>query len=195
MATSNYMQGRQRFFRPQAVVWANDIENIDGLTVPVGLEGQDFLILSDHGRSELSIEKERVENRKRTINAHMRSYHIADKKNISWSWEMLPSRAFSGNPIFGVETGKQTSISVEYTIDGGAGGVDLIDWYENHPGSFYMLLAYDKFNEFNTLPYTHLNKYNEIIEVYFSSFNYDVVRRGSTNTHDFFNIDIALEEV
>jgi len=195
MATSNYMTGRQRFFRPQAIVWTDSIENIDGLTVPIGVEGSDFLILSDHGRSELSIAKERIENRKRTINAHMRSYHIADKRNVSFDWEMIPSRAYSNNPLFSPETGKQTSTSLEYTADGGAGGVELIDWYENHQNSFYMMLAYDKYNEFNSLPYTHLNKYNEIIEVHFASFEYNIVRRGSTNTHDFFNISVSLEEV
>ena len=108
---------------------------------------------------------------------------------------MLPSRSHSGQPIFNTSTGLQTSESTEYTADGGAGGVDLISWYEDNPGSFYMFLAYDRFDKFNEAAYTHLGQYNDVLEVYFSSFDYNVVRRGSTSTHDFFDIDVALEEV
>jgi len=39
-----------------------------------------------------------------------------------------------------------------------------------------------------------LNRYNQIIEVYFADFNYSVVKRGATN-HDLWNISATLEEV
>ena len=196
MATSTYLSGRKRYNRPQGVIWSNNPGQLSGgVIVPTGIEGQDFIILSDHGRTELSFSKQRIENRKRMINGGMRSYHIADKQSVSWSWEMLPSRSHSGQPIFNTSTGLQTSESTEYTADGGAGGVDLISWYEDNPGSFYMFLAYDRFDKFNEAAYTHLGQYNDVLEVYFSSFDYNVVRRGSTSTHDFFDIDVALEEV
>lgn len=196
MATSAYLLGRKRFGRPQAIIWSNNSGILsEGIVVPEGREGEDFIILSDHGRTELAFNKERIENRRRLINGGMRSYHIADKITMSWSWDMLPSRSFSNDPLFSNITGKQTSTSVEYTADGGAGGVDLIKWYEENPGSFYMFLAYDRFDKFDNLAYANMDKYSEVLEVYFSSFDYSVVRRGSTNTHDFFNIDVALEEV
>ena len=196
MATSGYLLGRKRFNRPQGVIWANNSGILsNGIVVPDGVEGEDFIVLSDHGRGELGFNKQRIENRKRLVNGNMRSYHVADKVSVSWSWDMLPSRAFSNDPIFSDTTGKQTSLSQEYTADGGAGGVDLIKWYENNPGSFYMFLAYDRFDKFDTLAYANMDKYNEVLEVYFASFDYTVVKRGSTNTHDFFNVDVSLEEV
>jgi hypothetical protein len=57
-----------------------------------------------------------------------------------------------------------------------------------------MLLAYDKYNEFNVLPYQHLNEYNEVVQVYFSSCESSIIKRGGTN-HDLWNISVTLEEV
>jgi hypothetical protein len=84
----------------------------------------------------------------------------------------------------------------EYTSDGGAGGVDILDWYETHKGPFWMFLAYDKYTNFDNTedPYAHLNKYNQVIQVYISDFSYTVVKRGATN-HDLWNISVTLEEV
>jgi hypothetical protein len=196
MATSGYLLGRKRFGRPQGVIWANNSGILsNGIIVPDGVEGEDFIVLSDHGRGELGFNKQRIENRKRLVNGNMRSYHVADKVSVSWSWDMIPSRAFSNDPIFSNTTGKQTSLSQEYTADGGAGGVDLIKWYEDNPGSFYMFLAYDRYDKFDSSAYANMDKYNEVLEVYFASFDYTVVKRGSTNTHDFFNVDVSLEEV
>jgi hypothetical protein len=196
MATSAYLLGRKRFGRPQGVIWSNNPGVLSsGIVVPEGTEGEDFIVLSDHGRTELSFNKQRIENRKRMINGGMRSYHVADKINVSWSWDMLPSRSYSNDPLFSNNTGKQTSLSTEYTADGGAGGVDLIQWYDNNPGSFYMFLAYDRYDKFNSSAFAQMDKYNEVLEVYFASFDYAVIKRGSINTHDFFNVDVAVEEV
>lgn len=196
MATSAYLLGRKRFGRPQGVIWSNNPGALsEGIVVPEGTEGEDFIVLSDHGRTELSFNKQRIENRKRMINGGMRSYHVADKINVSWSWDMLPSRSYSNDPLFSNSTGKQTSLSTEYTADGGAGGVDLIQWYDNNPGSFYMFLAYDRYDKFDSSAFAQMDKYNEVLEVYFAGFDYAVIKRGSINTHDFFNVDVAVEEV
>jgi hypothetical protein len=141
---------------------------------------------------------QRIEQRQRTINGRMRSYHIADKLTMSVSWNMLPSRGYSGLPNFNSTTGVSPSegSTTEYTADGGAGGVELLDWYETHQGPFFMYLAYDKYTnlEGQTYEYSGLNRYNQIIEVYFADFNYSVVKRGATN-HDLWNISVTLEEV
>jgi hypothetical protein len=156
-----------------------------------------FLILSDHNRGEINFNTIRIEERKRTINGRMRSYHIADKLEISWSWTNLPSRAYSDFANFnsnGVSPLKAQS--TEYTADGGAGGVELLDWYEKHKGPFWMILAYDNYRNFpdDDEQFDQLDKYNEIIEVYFSDFNYSVVKRGGNN-HDLWNVSVSLEQV
>lgn len=182
--------------RPQAVAWADSFSISDaGLLVPGGTEeGEDFLILSDHNRSEINFTKQRLENRQRMISGSMRSYHIADKTSVAWSWDMLPSRAYSGDPAFNATGTVTTSGLTPYTVDNGAGGVDVVKWYDNHPGSFYMFLAYDRFDNFTTTPYSRFSQYNEVIEVLFAGFDYSVVKRGG-ETHDFWNISVTLEEV
>jgi len=185
-------------------------------------EDPTFIILSDDNRSPINFSNTRLEKRERMINGRMRSYHIADKLNIDVSWNLLPSRAFTTNPEFGssgTPTGLVTSTDhdnnqatatktvkpygspfykdQQYTTDGGAGGVDILDWYRNHQGPFYVYLAYDNYKNFTSDdPYANLDKYNEVIEVYFSRFDYTVERRGSVGTgYDFWNITMSLEEV
>jgi hypothetical protein len=155
-----------------------------------------FIILSDHNRGDMQFNTQRIEQRQRTINGRMRSYHIADKLNMSVSWNMLPSRGYSGLANFSETTGVSPNegSTSEYTADGGAGGVELLDWYENHQGPFWMYLAYDKYSNFSNNKFGNLAKYNQIIQVYFADFNYTVVKRGGTN-HDLWNISVNLEEV
>lgn len=213
MASANYMTGRKKYQRPQAMMWSDNSGTLtNGLYVPNGFEinadpGSEtneavldqFLILSDDNRAPIDFQTERIENRKRMINGRMRSYHIADKLKISTSWEMLPSRAYYLRPNYNSSTGKSeyyNDRSLEYTTDGGAGGVDLLKWYETHQGPFWVYLAYDKYSVFgdNDSAYGHLPQYNQLIEMYISDFSYSVVKRGGSN-YDFWNISVALEEV
>ena len=210
MATSGYMAARKRYQRPQAVLWSDNAGTLsNGLYVPTGYEVgavapdgtapnliDQFIVLSDHNRSEISFNTERIEKRQRTINGRMRSYHIADKLNISLSWNNLPSRSHALVADFnssGVSPLKNSTS--EYTTDGGAGGVQLLDWYENHKGPFWMYLSYDKYSNFgnNDAAFAHLNSYNQIMQVYFSDFNYTVTKRGGSN-FDLWNVSVTLEE-
>jgi hypothetical protein len=200
LASSAYIQNRWDINglrkRPQAIAWSDSPGVIsNGLLVPEGIEYTDFIILSDHNRGEISFTKLRLENRQRMVSGFMRSYHIADKDSISWSWDMLPSRAFSGDPDFDENTGLANVSGLEkFTVDSGAGGVDIINWYENHPGSFYMFLAYDRYDNFTSDKYSRLNQYNEVIEVMFSGFEQSLVQRAGS-LYDFWNISVTLEEV
>jgi hypothetical protein len=200
--TVAYMQGRQQYQRPQAIVFSNNPGTlVDGHYIPVGVEGQDFIILSDDNRGPIDFTTHRIEKRERMVNGHMRSYHIADKLTLSTSWNLLPSRSYASQANFNSETGKSSqhgNQSLEYTTDGGAGGVEILDWYENHYGSFWVFLAYDKYTNFENVvgvadPYANLNKYNQILEVYFADFTYNVQKRGAAN-FDFWNINFTLEE-
>lgn len=215
MTTAQYLTGRKRYQRPQAVLWSENSGTLtDGLYIPNGYEiGADttgvtdlsllnqFLILSDDNRGEISMTPQRIEQRQRTINGRMRSYHIADKMQYTWSWTMLPSRAYFQVANFDSEgISPYKDQTGEFTSDGGAGGVAILDWYQSHTGPFWMYLAYDKYSNFKTngqidnASFGHLAQYNEIVQVYFSDFNYSVVKRGGNN-YDFWNISVTLEEV
>ncbi len=219
MATNAYMSGRKKYQRPQGLLFAdNQGIKVNGFHIPEGdeigsLEAStdgygEFLILSDNNRSPIDFKTTRIEKRERMINGRMRSYHTADKLQITVSWDMLPSRAYDASPDFnsdGEPNMAKTSTRpnpLEFTTDGGAGGVELLDWYENHKGSFWVYLAYDKYSNFKDIYETQENerfdkdnllKYNEVIEVFFSDFSYSVVKRSGLN-FDFWNISLTLEE-
>lgn len=203
MTDSVYMSGRKQYARPQAILFSNNVgETSNGVYVPSGNEignslssTGSFITLSDHNRSSLDFGTQRIENRQRMVNGRMRSYWVADKRTLSVSWDMLPSRSYSSDPNFDTATGLPTSQVDEYTVDGGAGGAELLDWYEKHYGTFYVFLAYDKFTEFgrDDAAYTHLAQYQEVLEMYITDFTYSVQKRGGTN-FDMWNISITLEE-
>jgi len=215
-----YMVGRKAYARPQGILLANNPGYVSGgKRIPDGEEFQDFIILSDDNRGPITFETNRLERKERTINGRMRSYHIADKLNISVGWDMLPSRAFSVNPNFQTfaqpnpgtvdnlveettvngttrpvsSSGSPYYKDQQYTSDGGAGGVEILDWYENNTGSFWAYLSYDKYTNLNG-DRNRLSEYSEVVEVFFSSFDYSVEKRGGTN-FDFWTINFSLEEV
>ena len=211
MASNAYMQGRKKYQRPQAMLWADNSGTIlNGYHVPLGnevgakgnfQEPGEFILLSDDNREPIDFKVDRIEKRERMINGRMRSYHVADKLTISTSWSMLPSRATDLAPMFEDLTDQTTPIgktsllkTQQHTTDGGAGGVELLDWYENHPGSFFVYLAYDKYSMFgkDDAAYGNLAKYNQVVEVFFSDFSYKVNKRGN---YDFWDISVTLEEV
>jgi len=213
MATLNYLAGRKKYSRPQALLFSNNpgtlLSGANGPThVPSGYEiGTDptqignladgiFLILSDHNRSAIDVKYNRLEQRERTINGKMRSFFIADKSVFTISWQNLPSRSFDNTINFNTTTGKEESELKRYTVDGGAGGNELLNWYLESPGSFYLFLAYDKYNVFQGQDNVmgRLNEYQEVKEVFISDFSYNVNKRGS-NTHDLWDVTISLEEV
>lgn len=219
-STLAYFAGRKKYQRPQGMLWADNAGTLQsGFYLPDGYEiGQvapaivapelenQFIVLSDDNRSPLDFGTNRIEKRQRMINGRMRSFHIADKLTLSTSWNMLPSRSYASDPLFGEYTGispLKGNNSLEYTTDGGAGGNEILDWYENHTGSFWVYLAYDKYKNFDPSnyeeggdesEYTQLAKYNQVLEMFIADFSYSVEKRGATN-HDFWNISVTLEEV
>jgi hypothetical protein len=226
MATKAYMDGRKKYARPQAMLWSDNPgtliaaptqDNPDNkIYVPTGYEigantgseantalFDEFLILTDDNRSKIDFKPTRIETRKRMINGRMRSYHIADKMQITVSWDMIPSRSFAMSPNFNSNGksdmsgnfGSSSSVDQQYTTDGGAGGAELLDWYNNHQGSFWVFLSYDNYPNFgkDDSSYGHLGQYSEVMEVFFSDFSYNIVKRGSSN-YDFWNVSVTLEE-
>jgi hypothetical protein len=202
-----YMQGRKKYRRPSGMLWSENSGTLqDGLYVPNGYEvGADpefiddpsladqFLLITDDNRQTLQFKNERIEKRERMINGRMRSYHIADKLTLSTSWNMIPSRSHANVPSFDTVTG--VSPYKSYTTDGGAGGADMLEWYDSHKGSFWVFLAYDRKGIFKGTaePYDHLGQYNQLIEMFISDFSYSVEKRGTN--FDYWNVSISLEEV
>jgi hypothetical protein len=224
--SQNYVTGRKKWKRPQALLWSDVSPTIaeDGKLLPTGWElGSNipedsdtedrFMILSDHNRSPIDMSNERIEQRQRMANGTMRSYFIADKLTVSTSWVNLPSRAFQVYPDFDQEFGRADIIqpsdsnkvkpfkyfaheSQQYTADGGAGGAEILDWYENHTGPFWVMLSYDKYPNFgdDDAARNRLSEYTQSLQMYISSFSYSVVKRGGTN-FDMWDISLTLEEV
>lgn len=205
---ANYIAGRITYARPQGMLWSDNAGTLQTTTggtqmyVPNGFEvgqttaGSNFLILSDDNRSSLDFSNTRLEQRQRMINGRMRSYYIADKLTLSTSWQMLPSRAFAGPS--GFNTSGQPGSYADYTSDGGAGGTEILEWYENHTGSFFVFLSYDKYTNFgdrtSSSTFTQLKEYSQVIEMFISDFSYSVQKRGGSNM-DLWNISVTLEEV
>jgi hypothetical protein len=212
MASVSYINSRKKYQRPQAMLWANNPgTNVAGLYIPNGFEvGQnpllaneddllnEFIVLSDDNRTPLQFNTQRIERRERMINGRMRSYHIADKLNLSTSWTRVPSRSFASFPgLDPLSADPAVGAGEQYTSDGGAGGVEILDWYNNHQDSFWVYLAYDKYTNFSeddVNRYSRLGQYNEVIEMFISGFSYSVEKRGGSN-FDFWNISVSLEEV
>jgi len=197
MTDSVYLTGRKKYAAPQAMLWSDNPGTFsNGFYYPDGYEeGQnqsgltyDFIICSDHNRTELQFSSDRIQNRQRMINGNMRAYTISDKLTLSTSWMMLPSRSFKYLPNFD-DHGNRVLVSEsdQYTVDGGAGGLQLLNWYQTHTGPFWVFLAYDQ--------YSDKTKYGQIIQMYFKDFSYTVIKRNANELYDLWNISVTLEEV
>ena len=202
-----YIQGRKKYHRPSGMLWSeNSGTLLNGLYIPQGYEVgalapegtipellDQFILITDDNRSPLSFSEERIEKRERMINGRMRSYHIADKITLTTNWNMIPSRSHNDVPTFNAETGLSPNKS--YTTDGGAGGADMLEWYNSHKGSFWVFLTYDNKSAFKLTeePYDHLAQYNQVVEMFISDFSYSVEKRGTK--FDYWNVSISLEEV
>ncbi len=192
-APETYYKNRKKWSRPQAMVWAKNAgwETTDvGIKYPQGQEGVDFIVLSDHNRAAINMDKQRLENRLRMVNGNMRSFWIDDKVNISTSWDLLPSRAFAEQKVFDGE--KIVNMDeCYYTADHGAGGVDLAQWYNDTHGPFWVYLSYDNYSNYGTDFFSHIADYGEKYLMFFASFSYSIEKRG---LYDMWNVSVTLEE-
>ena len=101
-ALSSYLTNRKRWEKPQAMIWSRNPGEVVpkdsgpnvGLVGPKGKEGTDFIVISDHNRSPISMDMQRIESRSRMVSGNMRSYYTDDKVVINTSWNLLPSRAY-----------------------------------------------------------------------------------------------------
>lgn len=195
-------KSRRAYSRPQAIVFSDKRWTFNGTYYepPSGmLEYDNFLVLSDHNRDAINMDKQRIETRERMIDGSMRSYWVADKANISTSWNLVPSRALPvfDTSIFSVDQSGEYSIKFTkaLTVDAGAGGNEMLEWYRRHQGSFYVLISYDRFDvSTEQLPIDAslsdwedvfvVNNYQEQFEMFFSNFNYSIEKRNQSGVVD-----------
>lgn len=146
------------------------------LTLPVGsaLFIQDaagtWQKLTEHNRSPIALDTQRFEQTARMANGSLRKLFIADKKNLSTSWSMLPSYS-------------------TMTVDGGWGAEDLKTFYlsAKGQGTFNVRIAYN-------------SSRTEDFVANFTSCSFNIIKRNvKANAADtaqlFWDVTIALEEV
>ena len=133
--------------------------------------------LSEHNRQPMSINQNRFQKVTRMSNGTLRKFFIADKREFSTSWEMLPS--FSN-----------------MTVDAGYGAVDLKSYFESAKGQgvFKIKIVYGK-NQ--TAPFADRE---EIFTVSFASCSFEVIKRNvkdssSNPAQEFWNVSISMEQV
>jgi hypothetical protein len=162
------------YLRPSMIKWSSP--SYSGTT----------LVLSDHNRSPLGIEYDRIENRSRMANATMRSYFVANKRKFDLSWENLPSR--SSGPS-GIGMGGST----RFTADGYSGANDMADFYEQLTGPFTMDIYVDDKQVASYLDLdTDAATAGISTTVFFANFSYQVQKRGQY--FDLVNVSVSLEE-
>ncbi len=130
---------------------------------------QSWIKLSEHNRSEIAMDVERIEQSQRMANGSLRKFFVADKKRFGVSWSMLPGTRL-------------------YTVDNQWGALDLIEFYNSSEGqsTFDIRLNFAKSGTSQESsgyePYT----------VSCTSFNATLVKRGQV---PFYNISMSMEQV
>jgi hypothetical protein len=84
----------------------------------------DGIFLTDHNRSELNINNQRLVNDIRTQFGDLRRYFRSDKKSFSVTWSMIPQ-------------------NFEYTVDANLGAEDMKDFFESKQGIVSMKIYFD----------------------------------------------------
>lgn len=125
------------------------------------------LTLSDHSRSALSISYEIIENSQRMANGTLRKAIISKKKSFSCSWDMLPT---IGTQI----------------VDNNANALSMRNFYEKYCFLPMTLTLRHKKNGTS-------NSVDETYQVYWSGFNYDVIKRYSN--FDYWNVTSDFTEI
>jgi hypothetical protein len=146
------------------------------ITLPVGsaLFIQDgagtWQKLTEHNRAPVSIDVERIEQTARMSNGSLRKLFIADKKNISTSWNNIPSYS-------------------SMTVDSGWGAEDIKAFYlsAKGQGTFNVRIAYNSAR-------------TEDFVASFTSCSFNMTKRNvkekaADTAQAFWDVSISLEEV
>ena len=127
--------------------------------------------ITEHNRSEITINPGRIQQTKRMANGSLRKFYIADKKTFTMSWSMVPSyRTLTVDGYWGAE-----DLRVFYQSDEGKGTFDILfNAAKGGTKQDTVLLGAEKYT------------------VSISDCNFTLVKRG-LQAH--WNITLTLEEV
>lgn len=95
--------------------------------------------VTEHNRSELNVDVERIGDSQRTMNGTMRKWYVADKKTFSCSWDNLPALTTK-------------------TVDGSMGGVAIEAFYMSNTGPFTLTINNTHGVETYTVVFTKFSK-------------------------------------
>ncbi len=130
---------------------------------------QGWIKLSEHNRSEISMDTERIEQSQRMANGSLRKFFVADKKRFNVSWSMLP--------------GTRT-----YTVDGQWGALDLIEFYKSSEGQSTFVIRLNFAKSGTSQESSGYEEYT----VSCTGFNATLVKRGQV---PFYNVSMSMEQV
>lgn len=123
--------------------------------------GADVCRPTEHNRDNLNMDVDRMKQSDRMANGRLREYYVADKRTWSVSWTMLPAPSSE-------------------TVDGAAGGAEMEEFYNTHPGEIMLTIKHKDSNLDFTVP------------VVLSSFDKTHVARGA---FDMWDLSVSMEEV
>ena len=126
------------------------------------------LTLSDHSRSELSIDYDVIEKSQRMANGTLRKYVVAKKKSFSCSWDSLPT-------------------VTSFVVDGYADAKKMKQYYELYSAQPLVMTLYYGRNEATDLSYA------ETYNVFWESFSFEIVKRYQN--FDYWNVDAEFVEI
>jgi len=127
--------------------------------------------LSEHNRAAINLDLNRIEKTQRMSNGSLRKIWIADKKEISTSWNALPTYS-------------------SLTVDGGYGAADLRAFYlDKGKGTFKIKISYNA-----------VTARDEIVLASFTSCTFSISKRNIRSTtasvpQEFWDVSFSLEEV
>lgn len=135
--------------------------------------GASSITLSDHSRKELKVSSDTIEKGGRLIDGTLRTQHIASKNTYSTSWDLLPADAIA-------------------TVDGYAGGNDILTVWQNNVGPITMELYNRDSARKGSIP-------DSTVTVKMKSPSIDIVRRNILAPNgiltDYWNVSVEFEEV
>ena len=172
--TTNTFSYKGATVTPPGNIYTTTVADRNGLSYDLAASTTTFRRVTEHNRTPISFNTERIEQSTRMANGTTRKYFIADKLNISASWEMVPS--------FRNET-----------VDGAWGAEDLKAFYESAAGqgSFRIKLNPTVFSP-SLVEGTGALSDDYTYTVMITSCDFTLAKRG---IQPFWNVDISMEQV
>jgi hypothetical protein len=158
---------------PPGNIYNSSTATTNGLSYGLSASATTFRRVTEHNRAPLSLSNLRIEQSSRMSNGTLRKYFIADKLEMSVSWDMIPS--------FRNET-----------VDGAWGAEDIKNFYESAAGRGAFRIKVNPTVFDPTLITDGALSDDYTYTVVFTSCDFTVVKRG---IQTFWDVSLTLEQV